>query len=148
MRKVLTLLVLVPFATVVVLSCDDHPTAPEEVQAATTVQESSAPQASKQPPTLPMPVVLSGWTLAVADEQTWIPDGALGASTAWCPEGKIPVAGGFAASAGNWTLVDNRPTYNNATQQAGWKTSIRNDDDGSLPLRTYASCVDGSISVE
>jgi hypothetical protein len=38
MRKLLALLVLVPFAAVLVLSCDEHPTAPEDARAATIVQ--------------------------------------------------------------------------------------------------------------
>ena len=92
MRKLLALLVLVPFAAAVVLSCDDHPTAPEEAQAATTLQEASTPQALKQPP-WGAPAVLSGAVIVQTTVQF------LGSGMSWpkvyCPDGKFPVSGGF-----------------------------------------------------
>jgi hypothetical protein len=98
MRKLLALLVLLPFAAVAVLSCDDSPTAPEEASAATTIQESSTPQASRQPPALPMPVVLSAVELVFGTPAVAYEPGDFAESFAQCPMGKAPLTCGYSTS--------------------------------------------------
>jgi hypothetical protein len=136
MRKLLALLVLVPFAAVLVLSCDEHPTAPEDARAATIVQESSAPLAA-QPPALPIGVTLSSWTLV--EETVVIPDSDVGSVFAACPAGMAPVTGGFECET-SYELLANRPAMQNG--KAGWYAFIYNLGEGTdQDLTAYAACV-------
>ncbi len=154
MRRLLALLVLVPFATMVVLSCDDPPTAPEQAQAATTPQESSTPQAAKKPP-FEAPAVLSG---AVIVKQTVSITGTgMGWPKVYCPEGKFPVSGGFNMydfgdlMFGDWRLIANGPIT--TSSGSGWVVGIQmlcenpcsgTEDDFTLEI--YAACVDADFA--
>ena len=144
MRKLLALLVLVPFAAIVVLSCDDHPTAPEEVQAATAVQESSTPQASTKAPTLPTPVTLAGYSTKFST--VTLDPGETKGTYAWCPLGKVPIAGGF-------DCIDMEPRANspasegyNGEAQLGWYGACTNTTGSVRGLTVRVICIDGSDS--
>jgi hypothetical protein len=146
MRRLLALLVLVPFAAVVVLSCDDHPTAPEEVQAATTVLESSAPQAAAKAPTLPTPVMLSGWIRTYADEGNPIAPGDPGFSLARCPSGTVAITGGFdTVGSSDFVLMRSNPEW--VDGQSGWFMGVWNKSaTENLYFRTVAACVAGTMA--
>ena len=140
MRRLLALLVLVPFAAVVVLSCDDHPTAPEEVQAATTVQESSAPQAAVKPPALPTPVLLAGLSFTKATITA-----TAGQSATFrinCPPGKAPITGGLdcrdAVYGGSGPEVD----PGSGGVEYGWRGTCRNETDADVVVQISVMCVD------
>lgn len=144
MRKPIALLVLVPFAAVLVLSCDDHPTAPEEAQAATTVPETSAPQATRIP-ALPTPVRLSG-VVEVGATLGTVATGSINAYAA-CPEGKWPISGGFDIDpvTNGYRVVANRPGPSPYGPNAGaWiVTAVRESGDADWTLEAWAICVDG-----
>jgi hypothetical protein len=132
----LGLLLIVPFAVILVLSCDDHPTAPRDAQAATTVQESSTPLATK-PPALPIGVTLSSWTLV--EETVVIPESDVGSVFAACPAGMAPVTGGFECET-SYELLANRPAMQNG--RAGWYVFMYNQGEGTdQDLTAYAACV-------
>ena len=140
MRRFLGLLMLVPFAVILVLSCDKNPTAPENAQAATAVQESSTPQADK-PPTLPLGISLGSWTLV--QETVVIPEYDSGAVFVACPSGTAPVTGGF-ENVGTFELYANRPAMQNG--EAGWYVFLDNQGEGVVQeLTAYAACVAANI---
>ena len=136
MRKLLALLVLVPFAAVLVLSCDEHPTAPENAQAATTVQESSTPQAMKAPP-LPTPVLLN----VVSFESTVEVIGpGLHERVVYCPEGTVPLSGGVACTTGG-VIQGSQPSASGGEQPYGWAGACENETTGSIGIVVSAICV-------
>ncbi len=144
MRKFLGLLMLVPFAAILVLSCDDHPTAPEEVQAATTVQESSTPQATKAPP-LPTPVVLADWHVTTGNGK--ISANSWGPVFAYCPDGTFPIGGGFSCSSdaacaysSGAQVIANGPHRDDGGPD-GWQVWYRNDTSNEMTGLAYAVCV-------
>ena len=140
MRKFLGLLMLVPFAAILVLSCDEHPTSPENAQAATTLHEASTPQADK-PPTLPVGVSLGSWTLV--QETVVIPEYDVGAVFVACPAGTAPVTGGF-ENDGTFELYANRPAMQNGN--AGWYVYLGNKGEGVIQqLTAYAACVAANV---
>ncbi len=145
MRKLLALFVLVPFAAVFVLSCDDPPTAPEQAEAATTVQESPTPQASRQPPALPMPVRLSGWVRSY-DDVNEIAPGMPGFSLALCPSGTVAITGGF-DTAGTTDFVLKRSNPDTSIDgQPGWMVAVINESSTeTLYMRAVAACVAGTV---
>ena len=149
MRKLLALLVLVPFAAVVVLSCDDHPTAPEEVQAATTAQESSAPQATRVPP-LPTPVVLSGAEVITGPYAYTSDLGATVFSYATCSDGKIPLSGGYMVNAnpGTEDFLVMQNTARRSALTTGWSAGIKLTAGSFLGIASYAVCVDAVLTLD
>ena len=150
MQKLLAMLVLVPFAAVVVLSCDDHPTAPEGAQAATTVQEASTPQAAKQPPTLPMAVRLSGVEFVQGTTNSQVSIGYTAGSFAMCPSGKVPLSGGYWASPGdpNSRYIVNISQPYKSGSEIGWLASAMLTAGSGVSVTAYALCVDGDFGLE
>jgi hypothetical protein len=150
MRKLLALLILVPFAAVVVLSCDDHPTAPEEAQAATTVQESSTPQAAAKAPTLPTPVVLSGAEVITGPYAATSNLGETVYSYAACPDGKIPLSGGYMVNADpdteDFLVMQN--TARRVVSTTGWSTGIKLTAGSFLGIASYAVCIDAVVTLD
>ncbi len=139
MRKLLAL--LVPFAAVVVLSCDDPPTAPEEAQAATTVQESSTPQMARVP-ALPTPVVLAG--AEVAGYAAGFTSSSRSSATVDCPLGKWPITGGWRVLGGeNSTFaVQASSPISGGSDRGSWLVELlRTEGSGEWDLITYAVCV-------
>jgi hypothetical protein len=143
MRKLLALLVLVPFAAVAVLSCDDHPTAPEEAQPATTLQESSAPQAAAKAPTLPTPVMLSDFTLATTPG-TALGAGAIDETVILCPSGFVPIDAGSVVENSNLKVLGRIPWYQ-GDDSFGYRFRLKNE--GSVPAiyAYFVSCVRGTV---
>jgi hypothetical protein len=145
MRKLLGLLMLVPFAAILVLSCDEHPTAPENAQAATTVQESSTPQATKAP-RLPTPVALSGYTVQVSPVLAICPSGSDNCCAGnMCPAGKVLIAGGFETNTPDFVLTRERPFFQPISNQVGWAVCVTNTSSGSLELGVSVACTDGVV---
>ncbi len=146
MRKLLVSLVLVPLAAITVLSCDDHPTAAEATQAATTVAESSTALAAKSAP-LPKPVALSG---AVYVNSYNSCSGPYCSAQVDCPAGKIPIVGGQGPNAvDGWNLFVARP-HISIDGTASWLASGRRTDGGTggWEVHAFAICVDADIEVE
>jgi len=143
MRKLLALLVLIPFAAVVVLSCDDHPTAPQEAQAATTTLASRATQA-KGPPALPA-VTLADYTW-VHTVSTITSAGAHG-TTVRCPEGTNPIAGGGWCAPPAEYLGDMPTKIGSGPPEPpfGWIVWCNNPSDTETNIYVAAMCV-GSVS--
>ena len=143
MRKLLALLVLVPFAVVLVLSCDGHPTAPEDAQAATTVQESSAPQAAAKAPTLPTAVMLSG--VEIAAWASGVTTSSRAAAVADCPEGEWPISGGWRVLGGESSTfaVQTSAPEPSGTDRGAWRVELlRTDGTGEWNLIASAVCVE------
>ena len=142
MRKLLALLVLVPFAAAVVLSCDDHPTAPEEVQAATTAQEASTPQASTKAPTLPTPVVLADFTLATAPG-TVLGAGETEETVILCPSGFVPIDGGSIVEDSSLEVLGKTPWWQ-GDDKFGYRFRLKNYGSSPGIYAFYVSCVRGT----
>jgi hypothetical protein len=143
MRKLLGLLMLIPFAAVLVLSCDEHPTAPEEARAATTVQESSAPQAAAKAPTLPTAVVLSGAEIAVW--ASGLTSYSRATAVADCSEGKWPISGGWRVLGGESStfVVQTSAPEPSGTDRGAWRVELlRTDGTGEWNLIASAVCVE------
>ena len=136
MRKFLGLLMLVPFAAILVLSCDEHPTAPENAQAATTALESSTPLATKAPP-LPVPVLLND----VSFENTVEVIGpGLHERVVSCPEGTVPLSGGVACTTGG-VIQGSQPSAPGGEPPYGWAGACQNETTGSIGMVVSAICV-------
>ncbi len=138
MRKLLALLVLVPVAAIVVLSCDDHPTGLDEAQATTNVEASSAPQATKAPP-LPTPVLLAG--LSFTKNSVSIDPGATLTVKIDCPPGRAPLTGGLncreATYAGSGPEIDPGPEG----AGYGWEGTCRNETEGAVQVQISVICI-------
>ena len=127
------------FVAVLAFGCDEHPTQPETAQAATTAQESSTPQAAR-PPALPMPVVLSGFTLVRASAS--IAPGGGDNVTATCPEGKYPITGGV-----SYPLLELGASFpvNVTNTEWGWWGLCFNRGTAAHDCTVFAVCVDASL---
>lgn len=138
-RKLPALLLLVPFGAVLVFGCDEVPTEPETAVAATTVQESSTPQAARVPG-LPTPVKLSGLTLVRASVS--IAAGGGDNVAASCPEGKYPVTGGV-----SYPLMELGASFpvNLTNTEWGWWGFCFNRDTVAHDCTVFAVCVDASL---
>lgn len=141
MRKLLATLVLIPFAAAVFLSCDDQPAGIEEAHSETTVQESSTPQAAKVP-TFPTPVTLAGYYTVFSTVA--VDPGETKGTRAWCPLGKVPIAGGF-------DCMDMEPRANspdseghNGDVQLGWYGGCTNSTTLTRYLTVRVICIDGA----
>lgn len=137
MRKLLALLGLVPFAAVVVLSCEDHPTAPETetARAASSVQASRAPA-------LPTPVMLAG--AEVAGYAAGVTEFSRSSATVDCPVGKWPITGGWRVLGGETSVfsVQTSSPVSRSSDRGSWLVELlRTEGTGEWNLIAYAVCV-------
>ena len=143
MRKLLGLLMILPFGAILVLSCDGQPTAPENAQAATTVQESSARQAAAKAPTLPAAVMLSG--VEIAAWASGMTSYSRAIAVADCSEGKWPISGGWRVVGGESSMfaVQTSAPEPSGTDRGAWRVELlRTDGTGEWNLIASAVCVD------
>ncbi len=143
MRKLFGLLLSVPFAAILVLSCDDHPTAPDQAQTTTTVQEWSAPQAATRAPTLPTAVKLSG--VEVAAWASGVTTSSRATAVADCPEGKWPISGGWRVLDGESSTfaVQTSSPEPSGTDRGAWRVELlRTDGTGEWNLIASTVCVE------
>ena len=140
MRKLLALLVLVPFVAVAVLSCDDHPTSPEEAQAATTALAAQTTREAKGPPSPPaVPLSDYSWVSYVGSSTAT----AFG-TTVRCPEGTNSIAGGgicFPPA----RYIGDMPTKIGAGPPAppfGWVVWCENPTGAEVSAHVSAVCVE------
>lgn len=141
MRKLLALVVLVPFAAAIVLSCDDHPTAPEGVRASTTVQEASTPQTAKVP-ALPMPVVLAG--AEVSGYAAGMTVSSRRSARVDCSAGKWPITGGWqvlGSETSVFSVQTSAPVARDPDYGSWLVELIRTEGTGEWNLVAYAVCV-------
>ena len=140
MRKLLALLLLVPFAAVLVFGCDEVPTEPETAVAATTAEGSSTPMAARAAPQV-KPAQLSGVFVdgyAAGESSTSRKN-----ATVPCPEGKWPISGGFEItnSSNDYAVLKNRPVR--LSGAGGWEVEAkRTAVSASWNLIAGAVCVD------
>ncbi|MCL7972058.1 MAG: hypothetical protein M8866_08255 [marine benthic group bacterium] len=141
MRKLLLIAPLLLVAVLWLYGCDETPVEPPSAVAAET-QEGAAPtfKPGDKPPPLPTPVVLSGWQLASSGFISVAPGETKGVS-AFCPEGKAPVSGGFLMSDdANYALTQHSPLVD-SSDGPGWRVAVRNTGSGPFQLGAYATCV-------
>ena len=140
MRKLLAQLLLVPFAAVLVFGCDEVPTEPENVVAATTAEDSTTPLAARAAPQV-KPARLSGVLVdGFAAGESSI---SLKNATVPCPEGKWPITGGFEItnSSNDYVVLKNRPVR--LSVAGGWEVEAkRTAGSASWNLIAWAVCVD------
>jgi hypothetical protein len=126
--------------------CDETPLDPESRGAAETPESAPTLKQANTPPTLRTPVMLSGWVY-VEEESPVEPPGDQAFVYAECPEGKIPISGGWQIAppwaANDVSFSHSSPTVT-ASGRAAWFVRVHNDWSDNIKVWAHAICVDAS----
>jgi hypothetical protein len=142
MLKMLGAIMLVPFAALLVLSCDDHPTAPEKPLSTTDAQESSAGLADRKAPPLAAPVVLAG--VEVQALAAGVTTSSRSSVEVQCSTGKWPISGGWRVIGGETSAFSVQTSAPDAAgpDRGSWRVELlRTDGTGEWNLLAYAVCI-------